>query len=87
VPPNATLSFPRTRESSQRWIEVHPLGIIRLDQLQFPFPPPFLQRLLPSDGLVDLVEGFVVDQPMDVVLRREALDRTFPVLVYAFDQV
>ena len=43
--------------------EVRSIGIVGLDQREFPFAPPFLDQLFTGDGVFDFLVPFGVDLP------------------------
>src|ERR1035438_1094365 len=54
--------------------QIFPSWILRFDQDNFLDPQPAFQFLLPSNCPVNVVEAFVVDQAVAMVLASEALD-------------
>ena len=54
--------------------QIPPVRVGRLNQLKLPRPRPLLQTLLARDGFNRVGEGFDVDETMDRVLSREAVD-------------
>jgi len=62
----STLVHP-TRSS----VQVAPLGIVLLDQTQLPLSLPFLQLLLAQDGIADMSERLVMNEPVHAVTLRE----------------
>jgi hypothetical protein len=54
--------------------EILPPRILRFDQRDFLDPQPAFQLFLSSDGSVHVVEAFVVDQAVAMILAGESLD-------------
>ena len=54
--------------------QILPSWIPRLNQSDFFRPDPAFQLLLASDGLMDIVEVFVIDQPVTMILARKPFD-------------
>ena len=55
-----------------RGIEVVPIRILLLDQLDLPRPIPSLQLLLAPDRNLDIAEAFIMDEPVHTVFFGEA---------------
>ena len=55
----------------QREVQIRPFRIEAFDQLQLPAAFPFLELLLPGDGLVDVAIMLVPDQRLDAIPRGE----------------
>lgn len=67
--------------------EVLPLRVQLFYQLFFPLAPPVLELFFPADGVVHVIEEFVVDPFIQVVLLRKARHGLVSVLVDALQQI
>ena len=72
---------PAIRESGvDSLIQIQPIGVVLLDQRQFPGARPVLDVLLALQGVPDVVEFLVVDQSVDTISLCETIGRALPVL-------
>lgn len=77
----------RERRRRNVGVEIPPVQVHALNQLQLPPPLPALELLLPPDGVADVVMIFVVDKPLDVVAGGEAVGIALrALLLYAPDE-
>ena len=83
---SGNLVFLTTRTNDPR-PEIFAIRIVLLDQLHFPFAPPLLDPFLACDGRFHRVVQLLPDQPGDVELRGESVDRMRPMLPRSPDQV
>jgi hypothetical protein len=67
--------------SSDLIIEIIPIRIVLLNQIDFPLPPPPLQFFLAFDGSRRIVISFIPYKEASIVMRREALDELVLVLM------
>src|SRR5690606_30069139 len=74
-------------QSKQAGIEVLPLRVGVLDQLQLPGAVPALQRLLSPDRLSDEAVHFIPDQRLAAVTLGKAFYAVLPMLADAFVEV
>jgi len=68
-------------------MEIIPIGVIALNQIDLPFPAPLLQFLLALDRGRYVVMSLEPDQADNVVLFREAFDELVLVLVDTADKI
>jgi hypothetical protein len=54
--------------------EINPLGILRLDHFEFPFPAPTLDALLVGDGILDVIIMAMPYQTLDAIAPRESIN-------------
>src|SRR4051812_48622238 len=57
--------------SSDQIREIPPFQVVLFNELNFPIPVPFLQLLLPHDGLLSPFIRFDIDQTMDAIFANE----------------
>ena len=67
--------------------QVAPFGVLAVDQVDLPLPPPVLELLLAGDRVNHLVEHLEVDEAMDPVARGETGQGVVPMLPQAPHQV
>jgi hypothetical protein len=53
-------------------IEIGPIGILALDEVDLPLTRPFLHGLLALDSCKHVLEGLIVDEALHAVSLREA---------------
>ena len=68
-------------------VEIAPVGVVLADQPEFPLALPFLHRLLPQDGVADVLVPFGMDQAGEAVFGAELGALARPVLGDARGQV
>jgi hypothetical protein len=68
-------------------VEICPVGIVFLDQRYLPGARPFLESLLALDRILDLIEGFEINQPGHLMLLGETLGDLQLMLCNAADEV
>ena len=71
----------------QYWVQISPIGILFFDEADFPVSPPFLERLLTSNGVCRIIIGLEPDQTIDAVSGAEARHRVRLMLMCAAHQV
>ena len=67
--------------SQQTLVEIVPLRVDGLNQLDLPLPLPVFDLLFAPDGLFDRCAGIKPDQRVHAVLLGEAFDQIIPVLI------
>jgi hypothetical protein len=67
--------------------QVFPTRIRTFNQLDFLFPPPFLDFLLSSNRLMHIAELFEMYEPEDFVPRREPRNKSLAMLQHPLNQV
>ena len=82
--------LPPTR--SKRWQsnahrKVAPLGVLAIDQIDFPLPVPALELFLPLDGGVYVAVHFEMDEAVDGVFRGMSGQGVVAVLPHAAEQL
>lgn len=78
---------PRAASSEEPRIQIPPVWIGRLDELQLPHALPSLERLLPADCGCHRGMLFVPDEVVHAVLSRKAFGHIVSMLPDAFDEV
>jgi hypothetical protein len=63
--------------SNQRFVKVIPAWIHGVDETDFPGARPMLDSFLALDCVADVVELFVVNEPLQAVTLTEATNRAF----------
>jgi hypothetical protein len=63
------------------------LGVLTLDQIDFPLPMPALELLFAGNGRVHVLKKFKANEMMDRILLGEAVNRVGAMLVEARDQI
>lgn len=71
----------------ERFIEIVPLRIARLNQLKFPRAAPFLDLPLARERRVPRVMRFIPDETVNAVVGCKSLDDLFFVLPHAFAKI
>jgi hypothetical protein len=71
----------------QSVVEIIPIGIIPLDQVDLPAPVPFLEPLLAMNSVLNVLEPFGVDEAVNAVSFSELRADAFTVLEDAARQV
>jgi len=66
------------------FIQIPPLLIKTFDETNLHLPGPRLQLFFPHNGLVHILEAFMVNKPGQVVSRAESSDDLVLVLPYTF---
>jgi hypothetical protein len=62
-------------------VQIVPIGVRTLDQLDLPLALPLLERLLALDRINDAIEGLEPDQSLYAVAFCEPVDQAFAMLV------
>src|SRR5205823_7568130 len=68
-------------------IQIDPMRVVALDQVEFPLALPFLDLLFPADRRLDRVVRLEPDQSIDTIARCEAGHRLTLVLEHAPDEI
>src|SRR5439155_10807699 len=69
------------------WVEIPPFAIVALDQFELPLAAPFLDLLLPQNGIRHRLMELQVDQQVDAVFLSEAGDSPGSVLPHSASDV
>ena len=82
-------SFPRTRESTSAdfVVQVQPLRIIFLDQLNLPRASPLLERLFSSYGAFHRSVNLIPDKTVNTVALRESFHEVILMLPDTLDEI
>src|SRR6266404_7780547 len=59
----------------QYWVQISPIGILFFDEADFPVSPPFLERLLTSNGVCPIIIGLEPYQMINAVSGAEPRHR------------
>ena len=96
VTPTAPPSFPyRPRHSRENGnlgsadlvIQICPRGISPLNQFNLPWPIPFLERLLTTDGAFHGSMDFIPDQPVYSISLRKPFDEVISMEPYTLHKI
>jgi hypothetical protein len=68
-------------------IEIVPVWIVLFDKLDLPGAFPVFQSLFAEDRLLDVIELFEVNQPMNPIPLRESINEPLPMLIDSSDQI
>jgi hypothetical protein len=68
-------------------VQVSPIGVFRLDEVQLPSARPTLHRLLAPNGRRHPLESLEPDQPLAVVSFGKAVEDALLVLTHALPQI
>ena len=74
-------------DSADLVIQICPRGISPLNQFNLPWPIPFLERLLPTDGAFHGSMDFVPDQPVYSISLRKSFHEIISVAPYTLHKI
>jgi|SRR5215204_1358552 len=77
----------RNQLSSDRVVEILPIRVLTLDQVDLPLAPPFLEFFLTRDGVRRIVIVFEPHKNVDTISGRKAANDIVLVFVYAPHEV
>ena len=74
-------------KSNEGRIQVLPFGIAAFDQLDLPLPPPSLDALFLGNGVGDVIELLIPDEPRHIVFGSEAGQHLVAMLPHPASQI
>src|SRR5258706_526584 len=77
----------RSRSAEDSFVQIAPIGVRLLNQVQLPTPLPFFQPRLAINCIADIAKLLRMDQHLHIISFREAWNHSFPVLPNAAHQV